>query len=200
MLFNSYSFIFLFLPLTLAGFFLVARLSHRAAALWLVLASIFFYGWWDPRYILLLLTSVGFNYSMGYAIKRARPDDSTTPRAKLLLGLGVSGNLLLLGYYKYTDFFISTTNALAMTNWPLMHIVLPLGISFFSFTQIAFLADVYRGLAREYNPIHYALFVTYFPHLIAGPVLHHKQMMPQFPLPETYRLNLGNINVGKSNK
>jgi len=196
MLFNSYSFIFLFLPLTLAGFFLVARFSHRTAALWLVLASIFFYGWWDPRYVPLLLTSIIFNYSIGYAINRARPDDKATPRAKLLLYLGVSGNLLLLGYYKYTDFFVSTSNALAGTDLPLLHIVLPLGISFFSFTQIAFLVDVYRGLAREYNPIHYTLFVTYFPHLIAGPVLHHKQMMPQFHRPETYRINIANVNVG----
>ncbi|CAN7273369.1 MBOAT family O-acyltransferase [Brevundimonas sp. LjRoot202] len=196
MLFNSYEFIFFFLPITFAGFFLAARASHRMAALWLVLASIFFYGWWDPRYVFLLLGSITFNYLMGYWISRSRRDDGPTARAKLLLFLAVGGNLLLLGYYKYTDFFISTTNTLVGTDWALAHIILPLGISFFAFTQIAFLVDVYRGLAREYNPIHYTLFASYFPHLIAGPVLHHKQMMPQFHRPETYRFNVRNINVG----
>ena len=196
MLFNSYEFIFFFLPVTFVGFFVIARYHHRLAAFWLVAASFFFYGWWNPRYVVLLLASIGFNYAMGYAIGHARRGDASTPRAKLFLVLAVGGDLLLLGYYKYTDFFISTTNALAGTDWALTHIVLPLGISFFTFTQIAFLVDVYRGIAREYNPIHYMLFASYFPHLIAGPVLHHKQMMPQFYKPGTYRLNVANINVG----
>jgi alginate O-acetyltransferase complex protein AlgI len=105
-------------------------------------------------------------------------------------------NLALLAYFKYANFFIANLSQLTGTELMVVNVVLPLGISFFTFTQIAFLVDVYRGIAREYNFIHYVLFVTYFPHLIAGPVLHHKQMMPQFGHTETYRINLENINVG----
>ena len=196
MLFNSYEFILLYLPVVFAGFFAIARFSRRGAALWLALASLFFYGWWDPRYVLLLLGSISFNYVMGYTIAHARVDDAPTSRGRALLAFAVSANLALLAYYKYADFFIGTANALAGLDWALWHVILPLGISFFTFTQIAFLVDAHRGIAREYNPVHYLLFVTYFPHLIAGPVLHHKQMMPQFGRAETYRLNIANINLG----
>jgi alginate O-acetyltransferase complex protein AlgI len=196
MLFNSYEFIFLFVPITFAGFFLVALHSHRMAALWLVLASMFFYAYWSVQYLLLLLASIGFNYAMGYIIGQARVGDAQSPRPKRLLALAVGCDLLLLGYYKYTDFLISTLNTLARTDWSLAHIILPAGISFYTFTQIAFLVDVYRGIAREYNFIHYALFASYFPHLIAGPVLHHKQMMPQFDNPKTFRPDINNINIG----
>lgn len=194
MLFNSYSFIFLFLPIVLFGFFWVARTSHRLAALWLTAASLFFYGWWNPKFVLLLLASIVFNYAMGYAIGHAKH----TPRAKPLLISAITANLALLGMFKYVNFFISTVNDLISVGMPLTDIVLPLGISFFTFTQIAFLVDVYRGIAREYNFIHYSLFVTYFPHLIAGPVLHHKQMMPQFAAPETYRITAENVASGLS--
>ncbi|NIJ49773.1 D-alanyl-lipoteichoic acid acyltransferase DltB (MBOAT superfamily) [Rhizomicrobium electricum] len=196
MLFNSYEFVFFFLPVTFAVFFVLARFRHRLAAFWLAAASFFFYGWWAPRYVLLLLASIAFNYVMGLAIAHARSPDGATPRARLLLIAALVGDLALLGYYKYTDFFISSVNAATGLEWSLTHIVLPLGISFFTFTQIAFLVDVYRGIAREYNPIHYTLFASYFPHLIAGPVLHHKQMMPQFDKPETYRIDIANINSG----
>ncbi|RYG25077.1 MAG: MBOAT family protein, partial [Burkholderiales bacterium] len=196
MLFNSYAFVFLFLPITFVGFFLIARFSHFMAALWLAAASLFFYGWWDPRYVVLLVASIGLNYVMGYVIGKARSADGPTPRAKLLLILALAANLGILGYYKYTDFFINTVNDLSGAGWALHHVILPLGISFFTFTQIAFLVDVYRGIAREYNAVHYVLFASYFPHLIAGPVLHHKQMMPQFHRPETYRINVANFNDG----
>jgi D-alanyl-lipoteichoic acid acyltransferase DltB (MBOAT superfamily) len=115
---------------------------------------------------------------------------------KRLLVLGVGGDLVLLGYFKYANFFLDSVNAVAATGLSLGEIVLPLGISFFTFTQIAFLVDTFRGEVREFNFVHYALFVTYFPHLIAGPVLHHKEMMPQFALPSTYRLDAGNIAAG----
>lgn len=196
MLFNSYEFIFLYLPIVFFGFFWIARHSHRLAALWLSAASLFFYGWWNPQFVLLLLASIATNYALGYAIGHARTKLDAQRAATRLLVVAVITNLLLLGYFKYANFFIGTANQLAGTHWSLTDIVLPLGISFFTFTQIAFLVDVYRGIAREYNFIHYLLFVTYFPHLIAGPVLHHKQMMPQFGHAETYRINLENINVG----
>ena len=192
MLFTSFEFLFLFMPVTLAGFYLVGRTSHRAAALWLAIASLFFYGWWNPRFVLLLLASVAFNYSMGYLLAARQQ----TPQGKLLLSLSVATNLLVLGIFKYANFFVSSVNAVTGADWPVLNIVLPLGISFFTFTQIAFLVDVYRGIAREFNLIHYLLFVTYFPHLIAGPVLHHKQMMPQFGYATIYRPNAQWLALG----
>ena len=193
MLFNSFEFLFLFLPPVLLGFFWIARSSHRLAALWLASASVFFYGFWNPKFVSLLLASVVFNYALGYAIGHARKNDA---RARVLLVFAVTVNLGVLGVFKYTNFFISTINSLAGSELPLRDIILPLGISFFTFTQIAFLVDVRRGIAREYSFIHYLLFVTYFPHLIAGPVLHHKQMMPQFGAGSTYRLNPEHVAIG----
>ncbi len=195
MLFNSPAFLLVFLPLTLVGFFIIALRNHRAAALWLGLASLAFYSVWNPPFVLLLLGSVAFNYAMGYAIGKACSDPK---RRMLLLTLAVTTDLALLAVFKYTDFFISTYDQLTGALAPLIHIVLPLGISFFTFTQIAFLVDVSRGIASEYSPIHYLLFVTYFPHLIAGPVLHHKQMMPQFAAPATYRFNPAAFTQGSA--
>jgi alginate O-acetyltransferase complex protein AlgI len=192
MLFNSYEFIFLFLPVAFAGFFAIARISRRAAAAWLALASLFFYGWWDSRYVILLLGSVVFNYLVGGFIARA----GSRRASKLILALGVSGNLLVLGLFKYADFFIGTVNHVAHGHFAALGLVLPLGISFFTFTQIAFLVDVHRGIAREYDFVNYALFVTYFPHLIAGPVIHHKQIIPQFYKPEVYVLRAENVAAG----
>lgn len=196
MLFNSCSFLFAYLPIVFFGFFAIAKLSHRMAALWLAAASLFFYGWWNPTFVLLLLASVGFNFSAGYAIGHQRLRQAPGARRTTMLAVAVSANLALLGYFKYANFFIGTANQLAGTQWSVAAIVLPLGISFFTFTQIAFLVDVHRGVAREYKLIHYLLFVTYFPHLIAGPVLHHRQMMPQFDRAATYRPNVRNVNIG----
>ena len=193
MLFNSFEFLFLFLPATFLGFFWIARASHGLAALWLASASILFYGLWNPKFVSLLLASVIFNYAMGYAIGHFQNKDT---QRKMLLAFSITANLALLGFFKYTNFFISTVNTVAGSSLTYIDIVLPLGISFYTFTQIAFLVDVYRGLAREYSLIHYLLFVTFFPHLIAGPVLHHKQMMPQFGAATTYRINLDNIAIG----
>jgi alginate O-acetyltransferase complex protein AlgI len=185
MLFNSYEFILLFLPLAVSGFFLAARVSRALAASWLCLASLFFYGWWNANFVGLLIGSVLFNFTGGWAIGAAR---KRSPKLMVpLLAGAVVLNLAVLGYFKYVNFFISTIDTVAGANFGLLAIILPLGISFFTFTQIAFLVDVYHGITREYNFIHYALFVTYFPHLIAGPLLHHKQMMPQFESAEVYR-------------
>lgn len=194
MLFNSYEFLFLFLPVVFAGFFWLARFDHRISALWLALASLFFYGWWSPKYVGLLLLSIVVNYSLAYMIGHKRGH----AHAKLILIFAITVNLLLLGFFKYANFFIDTSNRVYDGSLHLVDIILPLGISFFTFTQIAFLVDVYRGVAREYNFIHYLLFVTYFPHLIAGPVLHHGQMMPQFARKETYCLQLDNVALGLS--
>lgn len=195
MLFNSYEFIFLFLPVTFAGAFWLGRRDPRLAALWLGSASLVFYGAWDARFVPLLLASVVFNYGAGLWIARRRTA-GRAGYARYALIAAVAADLGLLGYFKYANFFVASTNHLLGASWPALDIVLPLGISFFTFTQIAFLVDVYRGHAREYRFVHYLMFVTYFPHLIAGPLYHHGQMMPQFARTETYRLDLTNVGAG----
>ena len=191
MLFNSHLFIFGFLPIVLLGFYQIGRYNQHLAALWLAAASLFFYGWWDERFVGLLLTSIAFNYAAGFCIghKIGRAN-------KLILACAISGNLALLGYFKYANFFIESLNELLEKDLPIREFFLPLGISFFTFTQIAFLVDTYQGKVKEFNFIHYTLFVTYFPHLIAGPVLHHKEMMPQFAKASSYRFSHENMVVG----
>ncbi|HKV86778.1 MAG TPA: MBOAT family O-acyltransferase [Candidatus Dormibacteraeota bacterium] len=196
MLFNSYGFIYGFLPVAALLFFVLAA-SGRAtlAAGWLGLASVFFYGCWNPRYVLLLLASIAVNYVMARGILRLR--DGRRPRdGRLLLTAAIAFNLGLLAYYKYANFFADTVSALTGAGWHLEHIVLPIGISFFTFTQIAYLADTYQGKARESSPVHYLLFVSYFPHLVAGPILHHSEMMPQFADRRTYRFDATNFTIG----
>lgn len=195
MLFNSFVFIFAFLPLVLAGFFLLGRFGRRRAAIgWVVLLSFGFYGWWNPKYLWLVSGSMIFNYLVGVRLGR----HARTPEGKLALTLGVIANLGLLAYYKYTDFIIANLNAVLASGLPLQHIVLPLGISFFTFTQIAYLVDAYRGETHEYNPLDYALFVLFFPHLIAGPIIHHKDVIPQFTAARTFRVNPEFVAVGFS--
>ena len=195
MLFNSYGFLFVYFPLTFAAFFTIGRYSRSLAALFLFAASLFFYGWWNPAYVSLLIGSILFNFAMGSAISREHQGDRQA-RAKGLLIAAISCDLALLAYFKYANFFLGNANHFLGTGWQLEEVILPLGISFFTFTQIAFLVDAYRGEVKERNFIHYGLFVTYFPHLIAGPVLHHKEMMPQFALAQTYRVHWENVAVG----
>ena len=193
MLFNSYVFLLAYLPVTVAGFFMLGRRSQLWAAAWLAGASLFFYGWWDYRYLPLLLGSVVLNYACAALLARGRGG-----HRKALLTVAVAANLGLLGYYKYAGFFVASVAELLAQPLPALHVILPVGISFFTFTQIAFLVDTYRGQARESRFVHYLLFVTYFPHLIAGPVLHHKEMMPQFAARRTFRLSAGNVAVGST--
>src|SRR5215831_8691281 len=194
MLFSSYTFLFFFLPATLTGFCLLSRYrGPKTAKIWLVLASLFFYGWWNPVYVGLILASMGFNYGMGRHIGgRVRSDG----QAKGALFLGVAMNLAVLGYFKYANFFINTVNGISGSHWVLGRIVLPLGISFFTFTQIAYLVDASRGVVCEYDLGDFLLFVTFFPHLIAGPIIHHSEMMPQFAEPRTYRFDWKNLARG----
>ncbi len=195
MLFNSYQFIWLFLPIALAGFFIAARFRHEAAAAWLALCSLFFYGYWDVHYVPLLLLSITVNYHIGKQISHHIEKQSMQP-AKIWLIIGLVFDLGLLAHYKYTNFFLDNWVALTDSNINFPNIILPLGISFFTFTQIAYLADCHKGIVKERNPVHYLLFITYFPHLIAGPILHHKQMMPQFAHANTYRISQENIAIG----
>jgi alginate O-acetyltransferase complex protein AlgI len=195
MLFNSLPFIFGFFPVTVLVFFLVARKSHIMAAGWLASASLFFYGWWNAPYVLLLIASIAFNYGGGLWLARL-VRTGQQGAAKTVLVFAICANLALLAYYKYANFFVHVAGDITGSTMSLGQIVLPLGISFFTFTQLAFVVDVYRGYAKEYNFVHYMLFVTYFPHLIAGPVLHHREMMPQFQQGKTYQANWEDIAVG----
>ena len=195
MLFNSYEFIFAFLPATLAVFFLLGRGgAHRMALGWLVAASLFFYGWWNPPYLLLIGASIGFNFLLGNHLARGRGGDGA--RRKPLLVAGVALNLFSIGYFKYVNFFVANVNAIAGTDYHLGVIVLPLAISFFTFQQITFLVDSYRGLTREQDFLNYCLFVTFFPQLIAGPIVHHSEMLPQFARRAVFRFRASNLAVG----
>lgn len=190
MLFNSYEFIFLFLPVTFAGFFLLGKYAPKSyATLWLVIASFSFYGYWDYHYVPLLFASISFNYFVGRKIENTR--------SKEWLVFGILLNVILLGYFKYTDFFLGTINDVTGTDcFDLPHIILPLGISFFTFTQTAYLADAYRGEAKNKSFLTYCEFVTIFPHLIAGPIINHKEMIPQFIADKTFKINYHNVALG----
>lgn len=190
MLFNSVEFLFLFLPCCLLVFFGLARWDTRAALGSLMLASLIFYSWWNWHFLPVLLLSIVFNYSFGRQLSR------NIPRKKLLLTIAVAANLGALFFYKYIDFFIRNINSITGAQWGLTGVELPLGISFFTFTQIAFLVDAYRHQAQEKNPVNYTLFVNYFPHLIAGPILHHAQMMPQFRDESIYKPKAENFVLG----
>lgn len=195
MLFNSFHFIFLFLPITAYVFYQLGKRSRSLAALWLFLASLFFYGWWNPVYVGLLLVSIMFNYGVGLSLSRPQCQDRRHIKNGLLIG-GVATDLVILAYYKYANFFLGNIDLFFDAGTSIEQVILPIGISFYTFTQIAFLVDSYRGQVKEPNFIHYGLFVTYFPHLIAGPVLHHKEMMPQFGKSSTYKVNTETLACG----
>jgi alginate O-acetyltransferase complex protein AlgI len=195
MLFNSFLFLFGFLPLTCLVFFVLARISRVLAVGWLTAASLGFYAWWNPAYVALLLGSVIVNYALGRRIARTRARGRVKHSRAWLAG-AVGVNLLVLGYFKYCGFFLSTLDAMAGTRWSVGAVALPLGISFFTFTQIAFLVDAQRGEIGDYPIVHYALFVTYFPHLIAGPILRHDEVIPQLSKPAIYRLDTMNLAAG----
>jgi alginate O-acetyltransferase complex protein AlgI len=195
MLFNSYTFLYVFLPIALVGYYCVAHLcGARPARVWLCLGSFVFYGWWNPALVLVLMGSIAFNYSLSLLLV-GDESPSSLPQGKVLLA-GVAANVLLLVYYKYLFPLFAFFHALGWTTADLGSIVLPLGISFFTFTQIGYLVDCRQGLVRDRNLLNYMLFVTFFPHLIAGPILHHREIMPQFSNDATYRLRLENIAIG----
>lgn len=197
MLFNSFEFMFLFLPVTLVVYFLLLRQRLTIAARsWLLFASLFFYSWWDIRYLPLILGSILFNYTIGGALAEYEQARHRSVSKRAIFICGILVNIGLLGWFKYMDFFITTVNSLSGAQLPLLKIVLPLGISFFTITQIAFLVDAYEGLVEERNLLNYALFVTFFPHLLAGPILHHKEMMPQFDRLRNKVVNWKNLYLG----
>jgi D-alanyl-lipoteichoic acid acyltransferase DltB (MBOAT superfamily) len=167
-----------------------------AAKSWLLLASLFFYSWWNIKYLPLILGSILFNYAVGGVLAEGEHAGKRSFSRKLVLVFALFTNIGLLCWFKYMDFFITTTNTLTGLQLPLLNIILPLGISFFTITQIAFLVDAYEGLVEEQNLLNYSLFVTFFPHLLAGPILHHKEMMPQFERMRNKVLNWKNLYMG----
>lgn len=199
MLFNSYSFIFVFLPLSVLGYTLVNRLGSRSASLgWLVSCSLLFYGIWNPINLAIILPSIALNYALALAIRTQLAH--STPRttvANVLVTIGVIANLCFLGYFKYKNFFLGSINDLAGTQYALTSIILPLGISFITFQKIAFLADVRSGAVRDFDLFDFLIFVFFFPQLIAGPIVHYREMMPQFAQINS-RLQAENVAIGLS--
>ncbi|MBR8463169.1 MBOAT family protein [Campylobacter sp. faydin G-24] len=191
MLFNSYEFIFLFLPFV---FFIYFYLNYKrltvVAKVFLVFSSLFFYGYWNVAYLPILLISIIFNYFLSISF------DKVKKYKKLLLIFGIVFNISLLGYFKYYDFFISNFNAVFNTNINLLHLTLPLALSFVTFQQIAYLVDSYHKYTKEKNFLNYTLFISFFPQLIAGPIVHHKEMMSQFASKFNMVKNYKNIAVG----
>lgn len=197
MLFNSYVFIFAFLPVTFfVYFYLNYKQMTTVSSAFLAIASLFFYSWWNIAYLPLILGSMIFNYFIGRKVSKKEELTFGFLSAKGVLTVGIIGNLGLLGYFKYSDFFIANVNEVLGANFELLHLLLPLAISFFTFQQIAYLVDSYKKGTKEYSFVNYALFVTFFPQLIAGPIVHHKEMMPQFSAPENKFLNYDNIAKG----
>jgi len=195
MLFNSYEFIFIFLPIVFfVYFYLNSKRLTTGAKAFLVFASLFFYSWWNIAYLPLILVSMLFNYAIGTSL--TRKEELLKVNKKTLLTIGIIGNLSLLGYFKYADFFISNVNFISGFEFSLLYLALPLAISFFTFQQIAYLVDSYRGETKEYDFLNYAVFVTFFPQLIAGPIVHHKEMMPQFASRWNKVKNYKNIALG----
>ena len=191
MLFSSYEFLFCFLPITIIGYYLILNAKKvNMARGWLVIASLFFYGWFNIKYLPIIIVSILINFAIGKGIKK---EDKYK---KIYFIIGATFNVGLLCYFKYYDFFVENVNVLFKTNWTLKHLLLPLGISFFSFQQLSYLIDVYKGETKDYSLLNFSLFVTFFPQLIAGPIVLHSEIMPQFDDKEKQILNWDNIASG----
>lgn len=198
MLFHSPEFVFGFLPVTLVGFFLLARYKGATAAIgWLFVASLCFYAWGKASDALLIVASIAINFLLGNAIRRYK-DFGRDRTARYTLCLGIAANLGLLAYFKYHNFLLETVGTLLGDSFVTQKIVLPLAISFFTLQQIAYLVDVYKREANEKSALRYALFVCFFPQLIAGPIVHHKEMLPQFRQAGTFRLSGNALAAGSA--
>ena len=199
MLFNSYIFIFVFLPLTLGGYYGLHRLgSPVLAKIELILMSFWFYGYFNPSYLWIMCSSILVNYVLSQLLQK----QWETSGKKLqmlkngLLCVGLFFNLGLIFYFKYYDFFVENLNKVFSADFQLRHVVLPLGISFFTFQQISYMVDSWRGETKEYNFVDYALFVTFFPQLIAGPIVLHNEILPQFEDKKNWKLQWDNLAHG----
>ena len=180
MLFNSTEFLFAFLPATLSVFYLLGRISRVAAIRWLILASLLFYAWWRPVNVLIIAPSIAINFALAWILLQLNRREGSRLVSKIVLVLGLAFNVMFLGVFKYLDFMFTTVNDVFAANLVLQHIVLPLGISFITFQKIAFLVDVQAGRVNSFTLQDYCTFVLFFPQLVAGPIVHYREMMPQF--------------------
>ena len=198
MLFNSYLYIFFFLPIVLVVYFSLNKTKNvRAGKVWLAIASLYFYGFWNFSYVLLLVFSIFVNYTLGIFLStKMESNTKNTFSRRYIVIIGIIFNIGLLAYYKYFNFFICTINNVFDSSISTMNIVLPLAISFFTFQQIAFLVDCYKLETKENDFLSYCLFVTFFPRLIAGPIVYHKEIVPQFANPQRKILNYKNLSFG----
>lgn len=193
MLFNSYIFIFLFFPITLIGYFILGKINKlQVRNIFLIGMSLWFYGYFNPSYLWIICGSIIFNYVASKLIQRA----NTKTTAKLITAVAVIVNIAIIFYYKYYDFFISNVNSVFGTTYELKHIILPLGISFFTFQQLSYIIDSYHGETDGYRFDEYALFVCYFPQLIAGPIVLHDEIIPQFRKDSSRHFNSENFARG----
>jgi alginate O-acetyltransferase complex protein AlgI len=195
MLFNSQEFLFVFLPATLVGFYLLGRAFRQAAILWLILASLIFYGWWRPLNILIIGPSIIINYALASYLLRLSQRGDSLGLSRTVLLIGIVFNVVFLGFFKYADFVYGTINEVFGANLILLHVILPLGISFITFQKIAFLMDVQAGRVKAFTFREYCTFVLFFPQLVAGPIVHYREMMPQFAA-ATCRFDKDNFAVG----
>ena len=195
MLFNSYQFIFVFFPAALGLYFILSRFGREARLALLLAASLVFYGWWDARFLALLISSMTANFLIGLQLTRLAAADQRG-LARIWLTIGVSLNLLVLAVFKYANFFIANLDMVAGTHWDLGHIILPLGISFFTFEQISYLVDIVRGHRYPADPLSYAVFVSFFPRLVAGPILRYSEIEPQLAPSRAPRFSFEDLAVG----
>lgn len=182
----------MFLPVVFIVYFALNKINFTLSKTWLFLAFLFFYGWWNPIYLPLLLLSLTVNYIIGTNLGKMHNQKSK----KILLTVGILFNISLLGYFKYHDFFVENVNAVFGTDFVILNLVLPLAISFYTFQKIPYLVDSYRGETKDYNPLNYGLFLTFFPQLIAGPIVQHNDIMVQFEDKENRKINYNNIATG----
>ncbi|SFB25421.1 MULTISPECIES: MBOAT family protein [unclassified Bacillus (in: firmicutes)] len=193
MLFNSYIFILVFLPIVFVTYYSLLKLKNKnVAKIFFIVANLYFYSYWNIKYLPIILLSIAFNFTMATAINNS----NSQKKKKTLLVIGILANIALLGYYKYYDFFITNINTVFSSEIGLLNLALPLAISFFTFQQIAYLVDTYREGTKEYKLLDYAFFVTFFPHLIAGPIVHHREIIDQLHDGTNYRIKSANISSG----
>lgn len=194
MLFNSYIFILAFLPITLLGYYFLNKFSlNKCSLIWLAIMSFVFYGYFNIFYLLILWTSIATNYFVSRLLQKK----TTKLRLKkVIMFLGVLFNVGLIFYFKYYDFFIENINNIFYTSFEVKNILLPLGISFFTFQQISYVIDSYKGETKDYTPLEYVVFVSFFPQLIAGPIVLHKEVIPQFRNKDGRCINWENMAQG----
>lgn len=193
MLFNSYIFVFLFFPVVVIGYYWLHHMKWKKAALgYLIMMSMVFYGYQNIRYLAILIASILFNYLLVFLMGKGRK----ALQRRVCLAAGLLLNMGILFCFKYYDFFVENVNALFRTDYQFLRLVLPLGISFYTFQQLSYVIDSYRGECEQYSLLEYAAYVSFFPQLIAGPIVYHDELIPQLRAVENHRIQYGNMSKG----